>query len=373
MNSLERRELRYQRRKKLREDKIINKCSLINIDNCFKFSKVYYYAKKCTKNVGYKKSTINFKLHMFSIVSSTCVNIKNNNYKVSDTYKFKINERGKERIIDAPTIKDRLVHKVISNEVLIPLYDSKLIYDNGASCICKGFSFTLKRVKLKLLEWYKKYGLNGYVILIDYSKFFENCDHKVIRDIHKKYIRDEYLIKVIEDYLFINKGLSLGIEIAQREALMYPNNLDKYIINKGLPIIRYMDDTLIICHSYNEALDVLNKYKIISMELNIKINSNKTIIVNLNRCFKFCNWKFKLLDNGNVYYKVCRNTIYRQRRKIVKMFNNCVNIIEIYNTIVSFKAYLKLGYNYFSIKYLELFYFLFPKIGKNCFLGNETL
>ena len=61
------------------------------------------------------------------------------------------NERGKIRDIDAPHIKDRLVHKVISNDTLIPIFDSKLIYDNGASSIGKGFSFAIKRVK-KLAE-----------------------------------------------------------------------------------------------------------------------------------------------------------------------------------------------------------------------------
>ena len=241
MNSLERKELRYQRRKKKREDKLItNSNKYADVNKCFTFNKVYGYAKKCTRNVCYKKSTINFKLHMFSIVGSTCYNIKNNCYKVGKTNKFKINERGKIRDIDAPLIQDRLVHKVISNEILIPLYDSKLIYDNGASTINKGFSFAIKRVKTILRKWFNKYGLNGYVVIIDYSKFFESCNHDIIHEIHTKYIRNPNIIKIIEDYLFIGKGLGLGIEMAQREALIYPNKLDKFIINKGIPIIRYM-------------------------------------------------------------------------------------------------------------------------------------
>ena len=215
MNSLERKELRYQRRKKKREDKlIINSDKYADVNNCFVFSKVYDYAKKCTRNVGYKKSTINFKLHMFSIVGSTCYNIKNNCYKVGKTNKFKINERGKIRDIDAPLIQDRLVHKVISNEILIPLYDSKLIYDNGASTINKGFSFAIKRVKTILRKWFNKYVLDGYVVIIDYSKFFESCNHDIIHEIHTKYIRNPNIIKIIEDYLFIGKDIGLGIEIA---------------------------------------------------------------------------------------------------------------------------------------------------------------
>ena len=53
----------------------------------------------------------------------------------------------KVRVIDAPHIKDRLINKVISNEILIPLYEPHLIYDNGASQGLKGFTFVINRVK----------------------------------------------------------------------------------------------------------------------------------------------------------------------------------------------------------------------------------
>ena len=96
-----------------------------------------------------------------------------------------------------------------------------------------------KRIKKILHYWYLKYGNNGYVINIDYSKYFENCNHDIIKIIHEKYIKNEYLIKVIEDYLFINKGLSLGIEIAQKEALMIPNKLDHFVNNK-YKVVRFM-------------------------------------------------------------------------------------------------------------------------------------
>ena len=85
MNSLERKELRYQRRKRKREDKlIINSDKYADVNKCFTFNKVYGYAKKCTRNVGYKKSTINFKFISFTyfitiilyIITSTTNNRK---------------------------------------------------------------------------------------------------------------------------------------------------------------------------------------------------------------------------------------------------------------------------------------------------------
>ena len=123
MNSIERKELRYERRKNKRLEKVIERSNkYANLNNAFCFSKAMYYGDRCCKGVGYKKSTQYFKLHMFTIISNVCRDIKNNNYKVLETYNFIINERGKTRKIDAPYIKDRLVHKILSNEIIYPLY-----------------------------------------------------------------------------------------------------------------------------------------------------------------------------------------------------------------------------------------------------------
>ena len=187
MTSSERKELRYKRRKEKRDKKNNGRCELYsNINNAFRFSKVMYYADKCCNGVRWKKSTKSFMLHEFTIIANTCYNIKNDCYKVGKTYKFKINERGKVRNIDAPHINDRLVHKVLCNEIIVPIYYPHLIYDNGASINNKGFIFAINRVKEKLRKYYKLYGNNLYIILIDFSSFFLNCSHEVIHNIHKK-------------------------------------------------------------------------------------------------------------------------------------------------------------------------------------------
>lgn len=120
----------------------------------------------------------------------------------------------------------------------------------------KGFKFSMDRLKKKLYSWYLKNGLNGYIVFIDFSKFFENCSHEVIHNIHNKYIINRSVIKVIEDYLFINDGISLGVEIAQIEAIIIPNKLDNYIQNKT-SIIRYMDDTIFFVNNYKEGKALL--------------------------------------------------------------------------------------------------------------------
>lgn len=377
MNSLERKEKRYQRRKMLREQKRLERSEkYASLENAFCFHKVMYYAHRCCLGVGWKNSTKNFKLHEFTNIATTCYNIKNNKYKVGKTYKFKINERGKVRDIDAPHIKDRLVHKVLSNEIIQPIYNPNLIYDNGASQKNKGFMFALYRLKKKLNSYYHNNGYNGYAVLVDYSKYFENCSHDVIHEIHKKYIKDDYIIKVIEDYLFIGKGIALGIEIAQIEAGMVPNVLDKFIINKGYPLIRYMDDSVFIVNSKEEALEVLEDYYVIADKLGIKINKKKTSIVPLNNYFRYCKWNFKILDSGKVIMVPYKKTVYRQRRKLRRMYslylNKKIDGDDIKISKTCFKAYLNIGNSNKYIKYLNKRYIVDNKSEYTEYLELES-
>ena len=354
MNSRERKDARYFRRKRLRELMTIERSNKYgNIEEIFCFHKVMYYADKCCNGVRYKKSTQNFQLHMFTNIANTCRNIKNGTYVVGKTYKFKINERGKIRNIDATHITDRLVHKGISNEILLPIYTPHMIYDNGASVKGKGFGFAIKRVKSKLKKWNRKYGLNGYVVLIDFSKFFENCSHDVIHSIHKRYIYNDRLIKIIEDYLFIGKGIALGVEIAQREACIIPNRLDHFLQTKGYMIERYMDDTFFICGDYDEAVKVLNDYYLICDNLHIKVNKKKTKIVPIRKYFKYCKWKYNIIENGNVILIPCKDTIYRQRRKLRRMKKKRISKYERGLSRDAFIAYLSQGNSFKYIDYLR--------------------
>lgn len=316
LNSIERKEKRYLRRKNKRLEKNISRSNLYgNINTAFCFHKVMYYADLCCKGVSFKRSTQNFKLHLFTTIATTCRNIK-----------------------------DRLVHKVLSNEIINPIYLPHFIYDNGASVINKGFHFSMKRVKEKLRTWYRRYGYYGYICLVDFSKFFPNCSHDVIRSIHKRYILNSYTRKVIEDYLFIKPGLSLGCEIAQKEALMLPNILDHYIANK-YPIVRFMDDSFFIVKNKEEASSILEEYEKLASSLKIIINKKKTKIIPITEYFTFCKWKYKLLDDI-ILCIPCKDTLYRECRKLRKMIRLSLLNSEIYTTYVSFLAYLSIGNSY---------------------------
>lgn len=114
-----------------------------------------------------------------------------------------------------------------------------------------------------------------------------------------------------------------------------------------------MDDTIYITKTKKEAIEMLNKYIILSKKLGIIINKNKTKIINIKNSFIFCKWKFKILNKGKILMIPVKDTIYRQRRKLIKMYNKKVNIKEINKTILCFKSYLNIGNSYKYIKYID--------------------
>ena len=134
----------------------------------------------------------------------------------------------------------------------------------------------------------------------------------------------------------------MGVEIAQREAIIIPNILDHYIQNKT-KIIRYMDDTIFFVDSCKEGKSLLDEYRKLSVFLSININNKKSFIIPIKSCFKYCKWKYKLFEDGKIICKPCIKTIKRQKLKLKKMKKLNLSINEIENTRNSFNAYLSLG------------------------------
>ena len=141
--------------------------------------------------------------------------------------------------------------------------------------------------------------------------------------------------------------------MAQREACMYPNQLDHYLESKQCIIERYMDDTFFLVDNYEKAIHILNNYYELCNTLNIKINKKKTKIIPVGKRFLFCKWYFNIDKNTKVTMIPHKSTIYRQRRKVRKMIKKQVNYQDIETTIISFIAYLNLGNSKKYINYLN--------------------
>lgn len=366
INSIERHEARYQRRraKRLLKKNRLNKKYGVYRD-IFSYDNLYKYGKKSCNGVRWKPSTQAFIANFSYNISELFTELKNETYKSRGFKEFDIIERGKKRHIKSVHISERTVQKTLCKECLHPILFRNLIYDNGALQPGRGTRFTIERLETNLHRFYRKYKTNGYVLLFDFSKYFDNINHDELKRILKKSLNDEKVLKLIYRFIdnFGEKGLGLGSEVSQICAVTFPNELDHYI-KETLRIRyygRYMDDGYLI-HQDKEYLKCcLREMQKVCDKLGIILNTKKTKIVPLRTHFKFLKMKFILTDSGKVVKKVNRGSPVRMRKKLRKFKKWCESgrmskedIVQSYN---SFIGYLKTGNSYRTIVSMNNYFY----------------
>ncbi len=246
--------------------------------------------------------------------------IRNYTYQFLPSTDFIMNERGKTRLINGEQMPDRTIKHVLCDEVLNPDIAKYLIFDNAASQKGKGISFTRRRLVYHLQRYYKLHGNNdGYILLIDYSKYYDNIRHDILMNLFRKYIKDERALWLLqmtvdrskvdvsymtdEEYensmngLFnsleheqvdkrlltgermMKKHLNIGDQVAQTAGIAYPIPIDNYIkIVKGMKFYaRYMDDSYIIHESKEYLQELLQEIIKIASDIGIVINTKKDL------------------------------------------------------------------------------------------------
>ena len=110
-----------------------------------------------------EKEVIEFELHLAENLTKLSETLRNGTYEISGYYSFKVYEP-KERVIHALHYVDRVVQHCLCDEVLVPLLDKRLIYDNAACRVGKGTHFAIKRLSKFMQKYYKIHGVKGYFL-----------------------------------------------------------------------------------------------------------------------------------------------------------------------------------------------------------------
>ena len=219
---MSRRKERFLKRQQARlkkQSKIIE--SVNNFDNFASISSLYDAAIKASRGVKWKHSVQSFLVHILTNCAHLSHKLYNNEDVRNGFIEFDINERGKLRHIKAVNFMERVVQKSLCDNVLYPLYSSKVIYDNGASQYKKGTTFSIKRLKKHLIDYYSKFGNEGYILLIDFSSYFDNIDHDILKKLYRRYIYNENILHYLDLFVdaFGEKGLGLGSETSQMHSI----------------------------------------------------------------------------------------------------------------------------------------------------------
>jgi len=345
MNSKERREKRYQRRKEKRESKRKD----ITFEEVFSYKNLCVSSHKSCLGVGWKPSVQKHKASEITSLAKLYDDLHSDNYKTMPYTEFKINERGKERNIMSMRVRDKIVHKALTENFLIPNLQSALIYDNSACLKYKGVSFARKRLKRHLEEYIQMYGKNGYILLFDFKSYFDSISHEILKYITKSRLKDERLFKLYStliDSFGGENGLGLGSQISQISAVYFLNEFDHFI-KEELQIHfygRYMDDGYLLHPSKEYLWQCLDRMKNLIANFGLTFSIKKTVVIKISSGFNYLKRRYLFAGNEGIKCIISGDGMARERRKVKRLYlslkSRGLNIMPIYDSILAWSAEL---------------------------------
>lgn len=365
MTSQERRELRYQRRKAKRDEARLmrsQKCG--DFEEVFSFRHLYLSGKKCCKSVYWKNSTQRYIGNIIPIVARTLRELNKGTFRHRGFHEFDIMERGKKRHIRSVHITERAVQKCLCDYCIVSIYSACFIYDNSASLKHRGMDFALRRMVCHLERHYRKYGLEGGVLLYDFHNFFDGADHRPLFREADRRLHDPRLRELANSFIldFGEIGLGLGSQVSQTNALLLPNPVDHYFKEvcriKGYE--RYMDDGFAICPDIDYLYLCLDGMRVICNKYGLVLNEKKTRVISLRDYFRWLKTKFIVTPNGKIILKMNRESTKIIRRKLrcfqKKKQEGTMTLKDIRCSCDSYNGHMKRG-NSFKVMHSTNLYF----------------
>ena len=314
--------------------------------------------RKTIKASGWKSSTQKHGLNLLKETHAMQQELRTGTWEEKLGKPFPISERGHMRYIRPMLPRETVMQHSLCENVLLPILRPYLIHDNGASLKGKGISFTRRRFEQHLREYYRHYGREGYILMVDFSKYFDNLPHEGILKAFAEKISDPDIISLIAKLLkpyevdvsyssdpdiekklhnalehskidrslltgkrMMRKSLGIGASISQIAGIYYPTPIDTWCktVKRCRYYDAYMDDRIIIHHSKAVLKELLADIIRFAGELGIFINRRKTQIVKLSHGFTWLKVRYILSDTGRVVKRIPRSVVVRERRKLKKL------------------------------------------------------
>jgi len=193
---------------------------------------------------------------------------------------------GKQRPLGIPTVRDRIV-QMATKIAIEPVFEADF-----KDC---SYGFRPKHSAKQALEVVRKACNNKgyYVVDADIQSFFDDVNQDKLMKLVEQRISDRRILKLIRQWLkagilYGNKlkvselGTSQGSVISPLLANIYLNTLDRLWEKYGLThgkLVRYADDSVIICKNKKSANHAMELLKYVMGKLDLTLHPTKTKIV----------------------------------------------------------------------------------------------
>lgn len=219
---------------------------------------------------------------------------------------------GGVRKLGIPTVVDRIIQQAIAQQ-LTPIYEP-LFSDLS-------YGYRPGRSAQMAIQKVKEYAEQGYTqaVLVDLSKYFDTLNHELLMNLLRKNIHDKRVIELIKRYLkagVMENGLLVKTEEGSPQggplspllANIYLNEYDWEMARRGVPVIRYADDIVVLAKSKRAAerlLETTRRYLEGKLKLKMNVGKSKVVSVFAIRNFKFLGFALGKGKNG-IYIRAQR-------------------------------------------------------------------
>lgn len=261
---------------------------------------------------------------------------------------------GGVRKLGIPTVIDRTIQQAIAQQ-LMPIYEP--LFSDGSYGYRPGRS--AKDAILKV----KEYAEAGYThaVVLDLSKYFDTINHDKLLGILRRNVKDERVVQMIKRYLksgvmengvvtATEEGSPQGGNLSPLLANIYLNEFDKEFERRGVPMVRYADDIVILARSKRASerlLETSTRYLEEKLKLKVNREKSRTVSVFAIRNFKFLG--FALGRNGEGIYIRVHSKSWKKMKQRLKALSSRRRVQSIIPSLKRIEVYMRGWLNYYSV------------------------
>ncbi|QQD22272.1 alpha/beta hydrolase [Oceanospirillaceae bacterium ASx5O] len=294
--------------------------------------------KSVRKGKKKKPSAIEFHANWEELMICIHEHLQHESWKPSGFRSFMVHEP-KERMIEAPAYKDRIIHHALHLTVN-PIFERKFIKDSYACRIGKGTHAAASAVQNHLRKARRNAGGKVYALQMDIRGYFHHIDHAILKQQIRRAISDRRLLKIWDRIIDIGGergvGQPIGALTSQLAANIYLNDLDHFCKDDlGLKhYVRYMDDFVIIHPNKNYLIQLQCQIEKWLCE-NLKLSLSKWSMYPETEGVDFCGYR-----TWANHIRPRKRNVYRAKRRLKAQLKRG-DLAAYSASLASFRGYLK--------------------------------
>lgn len=257
-----------------------------------------------------------------------------------------------ERPLGIPTVRDRVAQTALRN-VIEPIFERSFSEQSYGFRPGRGCKDALRRVETLLSRDY------AYIVDADLKSYFDTIPHALLLERVREKISDRRVLRLIEAYLTQGvldeleawtpeAGTPQGAVISPLLANIYLDPLDRLMAERGIEMVRYADDFILLCRSRVEAEQALQGVEEWTRAFGLTLHPEKTQIVHaITEGFDFLGYHF---ENQKKWprtksLKRLKDTIRAKTRRC-NGYSLATIIADINRTLIGWFGYYKHSYRY---------------------------